>query len=128
MAALFNNSRFNQSQPAPVAGFLFRVVLWHRRCAEQSLSSAGFNGRQTSHGFRHLISTALNERGYNRDWIERQLAHGDADEIRDVYNRAQYVEQRRKMMQDWADYLDVVMHGADVVPIRRKRAQLGSNR
>ncbi|MEO6967479.1 MAG: site-specific integrase [Rhodanobacteraceae bacterium] len=85
----------------------------------------GFKGRQTSHGFRHLISTALNERGYNRDWIERQLAHGDADEIRDIYNRAQYVEQRRKMMQDWADYLDAIVHGADIVPIGRKRSQPG---
>ena len=48
----------------------------------------GYKGKQTGHGFRHLISTALNEKGYNRDWIERQLAHGDENEIRDVYNQA----------------------------------------
>jgi integrase len=68
----------------------------------------GYNGKQTGHGFRHLISTALNEKGYNRDWVERQLAHGDEDEIRGVYNQAQYLEQRRTMMQDWADYVDKI--------------------
>lgn len=80
----------------------------------------GFKGRQTAHGFRHLISTALNERGYNRDWIERQLAHGDPDEIRAVYNNAEYLDQRRDMVQQWADYLDSRRRGADVVPLRAK--------
>lgn len=71
----------------------------------------GYKGRQTGHGFRHLISTALNERGYNRDWIERQLAHGDDNEIRAVYNKADYLDQRREMMQAWADWLDSNQHG-----------------
>ena len=68
--------------------------------------SLGYRRKQTMHGFRHLISTALNERGYKPDWIERQLAHGDPDKIRDTYNKAHYLEQRRTMMQAWADYLD----------------------
>ncbi|HEV7491707.1 MAG TPA: integrase arm-type DNA-binding domain-containing protein, partial [Rhodanobacteraceae bacterium] len=75
--------------------------------SDTALSSAirrmGFDGRQTVHGFRHLISTALNDRGYRSDWIERQLAHGDPDRIRGTYNEAQYLDPRRDMMQDWAD-------------------------
>lgn len=83
------------------------------------LAVMGYEGRQTGHGFRHLLSTSLNSRGYNRDWIERQLAHGDQDAIRDTYNHANYLEQRREMMQAWADSLDAMCAGADVVPFRR---------
>jgi len=60
----------------------------------------------TGHGFRRTASTLLNELGFNRDWIERQLAHGDADEIRAIYNVAEYLPDRQRMMQVWADYLD----------------------
>lgn len=58
------------------------------------------------HGLRAMASTILNERGYNRDWIERQLSHGDKDKIRATYNYAEYLPQRHEMMQAWADYLD----------------------
>lgn len=85
----------------------------------KALRLIGYGDRQTGHGFRHLISTELNGRAYNRDWIERQLAHGDADEIRGTYNHAHYLEQRRGMMQAWADEVDALCSGADVVPIRR---------
>jgi integrase len=85
-----------------------------------ALQAIGYKDRQTGHGFRHLLSTELNGRGYNRDWIERQLAHGDDDEIRDVYNHANYVEQRREMMQAWADSIDALCAGADIVSIKRK--------
>lgn len=78
------------------------------------LVKAGYKGRQDGHGFRHLISTELNGRGYNRDWIERQLAHGDSDEIRATYNHATYLDQRRAMMQAWADEIDR-MTGANVI-------------
>ncbi|WP_433886693.1 tyrosine-type recombinase/integrase [Pseudomonas vranovensis] len=67
------------------------------------LDRCGYTGRQSPHGFRHLFSTEMNGRGYNRDWIERQLAHADSSAIRDVYNHATYIEQRREMMQAWAD-------------------------
>ena len=60
----------------------------------------------TIHGFRSMASTLLNEQGYNRDWIERQLAHGERNSIRAAYNYAEYLPERRKMMQEWADYLD----------------------
>ncbi|NAT21605.1 integrase arm-type DNA-binding domain-containing protein [Pseudomonas syringae] len=84
----------------------------------KALSTMGYEGRQTGHGFRHLLSTSLNSRGYNRDWIERQLAHGDQDSIRDTYNHANYLEQRRGMMQTWADSIDALCSGANVVSIK----------
>jgi len=86
----------------------------------KALRLMGYEGRQTGHGFRHLLSTELNGRGYNRDWIERQLAHGDSDEIRDTYNHANYLEQRREMMQAWADSIDALCAGANVISIKRK--------
>ena len=60
----------------------------------------------TAHGFRAMASTLLNEQGYSADVIEKQLAHNPKDKIRGVYNRAEYLPERRKMMQEWADYLD----------------------
>jgi len=65
------------------------------------------------HGFRHTASTLLNEQRFDADLIEVQLHHG-GEGIRRVYNRAQYVEHRRKMMQGWADYLDELKTGAKV--------------
>jgi integrase len=80
----------------------------------------GYHRKQTAHGFRHLVSTALNDKGYAEDWIERQLAHGDPDKIRGTYNKAQYLEPRRKMMQEWADLLDAMRSDENKVsPIRR---------
>ncbi|MDR1297976.1 MAG: hypothetical protein LBO05_11550 [Deltaproteobacteria bacterium] len=61
----------------------------------------------TVHGFRSMASTLLNEKGYDRDWIERQLAHSEGD-IRGACNYAQYKSERTKMMQDRADYLDTL--------------------
>jgi integrase len=60
----------------------------------------------TGHGFRSMASTLLNELGWNRDAIERQLAHGDRDSVRASYNFAEFLPERRKMIQAWADYLD----------------------
>ncbi len=60
----------------------------------------------TAHGFRSIASTHLNELGYNRDWIERQLAHTESNTVRAAYNYAEYLPERRRMMQEWADYLD----------------------
>ena len=62
--------------------------------------------QMTAHGFRAMASTLLNETGYRYDVIEAQLAHTSADKIRAIYNRAQYMEERRKLMQSWADMLD----------------------
>ncbi|MFG1293746.1 tyrosine-type recombinase/integrase [Xanthobacter versatilis] len=66
----------------------------------------GYHGRATVHGFRGVASTWLNEAGYHPDWIERQLAHDERNEVRGAYNSAQYLVGRRQMMCDWADFLD----------------------
>jgi integrase len=63
-------------------------------------------GTLTVHGFRTTASTLLNEQGWRPDAIERQLAHGERDHVRAVYNHAEYLRERKLMMQDWADYLD----------------------
>lgn len=77
------------------------------------------NDEMTAHGFRHMASTRLNEMGvFNPDAIEAALAH-KMPGIRGVYaGRAQYLDERRRMMQEWADYLDVLRTGGNVVPIR----------
>jgi integrase len=62
----------------------------------------------TAHGFRAMASTLLNEQGWNRDAIERQLAHTERNKVRAAYHRAAYLPERRKMMQAWADYLDTL--------------------
>ena len=64
------------------------------------------NEEMTGHGFRSMASTLLNELGFNRDAIERQLAHAERDSVRAAYNYAEYLPERQKMMQQWADYLD----------------------
>ena len=62
----------------------------------------------TGHGFRSMASTILNEQGWSRDAIERQLAHGERNNVRAAYNFAEYLPERRRMMQAWADYLDTL--------------------
>ena len=70
------------------------------------LRRMGYQNKMTGHGFRTLASTILNEKGYRSDWIERQLAHEDDDKIRSAYNRAEHLLERKKMMQDYVDYLE----------------------
>jgi integrase len=72
-----------------------------------ALRRMGYSGQDmTGHGFRSMASTLLNEQGWNRDAIERQLAHGERDAVRAAYNYAQHLPERRRMMQAWADFLD----------------------
>lgn len=73
----------------------------------------------TIHGFRHMASTLLNEQGWNPDAVEAALTH-KMPGVRGVYNQAQYLDERRKMMQAWADYLDGLRTGVNVIPISRK--------
>jgi len=70
--------------------------------------------RMTGHGFRSMASTRLHEMGYPSEIIERQLAHADRDSVRASYNFAEYMPERRKMMQEWADELDRLRAGGDV--------------
>ena len=75
----------------------------------------GFHGRATVHGFRAVASTLLNEMGFHPDWIERQLAHDERNKVRAAYNHAQYLPERRRMMQQWADYLDDLAEDGKVI-------------
>ncbi len=85
-----------------------------------ALKSLGYDSDvMTAHGFRTTASTLLNEQGWSPDAIERQLAHAPRDQVRAAYNRAQYLEERRKMMQAWADYLDGLKNGAQVIPFKK---------
>jgi integrase len=86
-----------------------------------ALRRLGYSGDEmTAHGFRSMASTRLNESHlFHPDAIERQLAHGERDSVRAAYNRAQYLPERTKMLQWWADYLDSLRVGGEVVQIKR---------
>ncbi|PPD33207.1 MAG: integrase [Methylomonas sp.] len=86
-----------------------------------ALKSLGYESDvMTAHGFRTTASTLLNEQGWSPDAIERQLAHSPRDQVRAAYNRAQYLDERRRMMQAWADYLDGLKSGAQVIQFPRQ--------
>ncbi|MDE9453992.1 tyrosine-type recombinase/integrase [Xenorhabdus bovienii] len=75
----------------------------------------GYAGRVTGHGFRHTMSTILHEQGYNTAWIETQLAHVDKNSIRGTYNHAQYLDGRREMLQWYADHMEMLERGENVL-------------
>ncbi|WP_337077692.1 tyrosine-type recombinase/integrase [Acinetobacter pittii] len=76
----------------------------------KALKDMGYKGKQTPHGFRHIMSTLLREKGFHREWVEAALAH-KVGGVEGVYNKAVYLEPRRIMMQIWADYLDNLAEG-----------------
>ncbi len=85
-----------------------------------ALYRMGYHGRATVHGFRAIASTALNEMGFRPDVIERQLAHEERNTVRAAYNRAEYLSERREMMNHWCDYVDALREGGGrVAPMRR---------
>jgi len=106
-----------------------RYLFPSERSAERPMSDNTVNGalrrlgyskeEMTGHGFRTMASTLLNEQGWNRDAIERQLAHAEGNSVRDAYNRADYLPERRRMMQAWADYLDAQRESGKVVSLFR---------
>lgn len=103
--------------------FLFPNHAKPRQCMSENtllyaLYRLGYHSRQTAHGFRSIASTILNEQGWRSDVIERQLAHAERDNVRAAYNHAQYLSERRQMMQAWADYLDALQNGEEIVSIR----------
>jgi len=82
------------------------------------LRNIGFHDKTTVHGLRATASTALNELGYNPDHIEAQLAHSQGNQIRATYNHAEYLPQRRKLLQDWADTVDNLgVNTGNILPI-----------
>lgn len=110
---LFPNTRSPQTCMTPTT--LNRALQYMGFCG--SKDSIGF----TAHGFRATASTMLNEMGFRPDVIERQLAHAERNKVRASYNHGQYMDERRAMMQQWADLIDSFEHGATVTPIRGAR-------
>lgn len=101
--ALTGNKRFIFYSPASESKHISNGTIL------MALRRMGYAKRMTGHGFRTLASTILNEKRYDKDVIERQLSHGEEDEIRDAYNRAEYLAERTKMMQDYSDILDAMI-------------------
>jgi integrase len=96
-----------------------------RQLSDNTLNAAlrrlGFaKDEMTAHGFRSMASTLLNEKNFNSDHIERQLAHIESNKVREAYNAAEYLPQRRKMMQRWANILDGLK--ADGATVAKARA------
>lgn len=102
---LFPN-RDNRTKPMSVATM------------RQALKYLGWSGRYSPHATRTTGSTRLNEKGYPSDWIERQLAHTETNAARRSYNHADYLADRARMMQQWADMLDSWRDDSIVVPLR----------
>lgn len=104
--------------------YLFPSVRSSKRAMSENtvlaaLRRLGYTSNEmTGHGFRSMASTLLNEQGWNPDAIERQLAHGERNTVRAAYNYAEYLPERKKMMQSWADYLDELKIGAKVVKLK----------
>ena len=105
-------------------GFVFPGIrsAINKQLSENTLLYAmyrmGYHGTATVHGFRAVFSTIANEEGFNPDAIERQLAHRERNQVRAAYHRSEYMPERIKMMQWWADYLDELKAG--VVPGNKK--------
>ena len=79
------------------------------------------NDEMTPHGFRAMASTILDNMGYKQEWLERQLAHEEPNKVKAAYKRdawRMYMPERTAMMQSWADYLDKLKAGAEVIPLR----------
>ena len=79
----------------------------------------GYADRFNPHGARGTFSTACNEAGFRADVIEAQLAHAERNQVRGSYNRAQYLPERRQMMQSYSDHLDALKLGAQIIPFNR---------
>ena len=95
----------------------------HRDSLSAALRDLGFQGKHATHGYRASLRTIGRERlGIDVDILEAQLAHAKKDEVAAAYDRTGFVEQRRHVMQAWADYLDGLRTGSSVVPIKRKLA------
>ncbi len=103
-------------------GFVFPNTRNHKRPMSENTLNYAIQRRMgysaTSHGFRATASTALNEVGFRPEVIERQLAHAERNKVRAAYNRSQYLAERKKMLQWWADNLDSLREGGSVIPGR----------
>jgi integrase len=105
------------SQPRPRVHMSNNTIL-------MGIKRLGFAGRMTGHGFRSLfITTLMEELGYPHEIPDAQLAHAKGNSVRRAYDRTKYIEQRKKMMQDWGDYIDAIEgKGAAIQKNQMKRA------
>ena len=85
----------------------------------QALKNMGWSGKYSPHATRTTGSTKLNEMGYSSDWIEKQLTHVEINAVRRTYNHADYMTDRAKMMQHWADFIGGLRDGAKVLPFKK---------
>jgi integrase len=93
--------------PAVASRTALKTASIHETTLCKALRTMGYTNEQmTAHGFRTLASTNLNEQGWNRDVIELSLAHTERNAVRAAYNHAEHLEERRAMMQAWADWVD----------------------
>jgi len=88
-----------------------------------ALKRMGYKNKMTGHGFRALAMSTIKEKlGYRHEVVDRQLAHAQKDKVASAYDRAQFLAERKKMMQEWADYLDAIELGANVIHATFKAA------
>lgn len=81
-----------------------------------ALRRMGYQNRMTGHGFRALAMSTIKEKlGYRHEVVDRQLAHAQKDKVASAYDRATFIVERKKMMQEWADYLDTIEQGGNVI-------------
>lgn len=105
-------SRYDADAPMSRATFNRITTAVAERAKKEGLPLEPF----TVHDLRRTGSTLLNELGFNRDWIEKALAHEDSRSSRGVYNKAEYEPQRRHMLQEWADMVDAWVDGRKRAP------------
>ncbi len=82
------------------------------------IESVGYKGKMTGHGFRSLARSALGDMGYRWEVLEAMLSHAIPNQTAAAYIRTTYFEERRAVMQQWADYLDKLEAGAEIIPMR----------
>lgn len=107
--------------------FLFPNRNDHQRPASNgailaALRRMGYGGKHTGHGFRSLAMGVIKAKlGFRHEVVNRQLAHGSDDEYGEAYDREQFIQERKAMMQAYADYIDLVQRGGNVIPVNFKR-------
>jgi integrase len=84
-----------------------------------ALKKLGYQGKIVSHGFRSMASTILNEHGFRYDVIEKQLAHQERNAIRNAYNHAQYIQERKDMMDWWGEYLECLKNQNNILMLKK---------
>jgi integrase len=89
----------------------------------KALERLGYKGRMTGHGFRALAMSTIKEKlGYRHEVVDRQLAHAPRSKVDAAYDRAEFLDDRRRMMQEWANYIDAQMGAGIIIPLKAKEA------